>query len=231
MYKKRIFNLISLMINFAIVLVTISSISYAFRPDIVTENALLNYKGFASLKFFTNLSNLYVALTAFVMLVFNVKNAIDDTYKFPKFAVILKFSGTVAVTVTFLTVALFLSPLVMQSGKSYFVLFEGNSFLLHFLTPVLAIISSLFFEGYKDLKFKYTLTGMLPTVIYSIPYTIMVVIVGEENGGWADFYGFTLGGKMYAVPFVMLIMYSVSYLLGVLEWYIQKKMVSKNRLM
>ena len=31
---------------------------------------------------------------------------------------------------------------------------------------------------------------LIPVLIYSVLYYVMVVVVGEENGGWNDFYGF-----------------------------------------
>ena len=43
----------------------------------------------------------------------------------------------------------------------------------------------------------------------------MVIIVGQENGGWADFYGFNMGGKWYISMAAML---AAAYLIGLGLW-------------
>ena len=208
--QKKIFNLVSLLINFAIVIISIFSLTYAFRNDIIRENAFFNFEGWTSFRFFTNLSNLYVAIASGIFLVFNIKNYIDDTYSFPFWAFVLKFSSTVAVSLTFVLVVIFLSPLVVLGGGSYFTLFYNNSFLLHFTTPVLAIITHILFEKHENFSFRFALIGLIPTVVYSLVYLVMVGFIGENNGGWADFYGLTFGGNLWLAPFSMLGMYALT---------------------
>ena len=226
--NKRLKNTFSMLLNLSIVILSIMSLTYAFRSDIVVEDAFFNFKGFTSFRFFTNLSNLYVAVASLVMLKSNIKNAIYDTYEFPVLVSVLKFSATVAVSVTFVIVVIFLSPLVALGGRSYFTLFANNSFILHFLTPVLAIVSHMFFEEHKSFRFSFTLLGVVPTFMYSIVYLVMVVFIGESNGGWPDFYYFTFGGKLWAIPITMSLMYLLTFGLSVLLWFIQKKVQQKS---
>ena len=42
----------------------------------------------------------------------------------------------------------------------------------------------------KRLRFRDTLLALIPVLIYAIIYVVMVVVIGEEKGGWNDFYGF-----------------------------------------
>ena len=82
-------------INILIFVITAISILFCFRKD---GNWDLQ-KGKKSLRFFTILSNLFCAISA-LLLVFS------SSY----WAWALKYIGTVAVTVTFLTVMFFLGP-------------------------------------------------------------------------------------------------------------------------
>ena len=33
--------------------------------------------------------------------------------------------------------------------------------------------------------------------MYAVIYVTMVIFIGENNGGWYDFYGFNIGGFWY----------------------------------
>ena len=68
---------------------------------------------------------------------------------------------------------------------------------------------------------------LLP-VLYSILYFYEVVIVGAENGGWADFYGFTFGGNNKLVPFSCIGMYLATYLIARIELWANRYVSSKK---
>ena len=153
-----------------------------------------------------------------------MKNIIENRYDVPKWVAVLKFTATVAVTVTMLTVFLLLAPLWEINGDGYFTLFEGNNFFMHFVNPVLGIITFVFFEKTTELKFKYIFFGLLPTVLYSFLYMTMILI-----GHWTDFYNFTFGGVLWAIPISVLMMYLLTFFYGFLIWFSQKKILSKNK--
>lgn len=215
MKKKRLHNSMSIILNVSIVLFTVYAISVYFTND--SFDTLMAGKT-TWLRYFTNLSNILVAIASLVTLIFNCKMAYKDKFFLPKWVMVLKFSATVSVTLTLMTVVCFLAPITTKMGLSYFHLFEGNYFFLHFFTPVLAIISVIFFERTKDFKFKYCLFGILPTVLYSIAYIYQVVFVGKDNGGWPDFYHFTFGGNFKLVPIVGLAMYAVTFAFCAIIW-------------
>lgn len=232
--KERISNVWSLIINLSIVYFTISAIAYTFRSDIIVVDPWYGFVGFDSLKFFTSLSNILVALASFVMLIFNIKNLSKGTNYYPAWATTFKYLATVGVAVTFFTVAFFLAPAGPISGKSFLSFYTANSFFLHFLTPVLAIISFVLFEKMDNFKFSETLWGLLPVVLYAIVYVIMVVIVGSE-GGWPDFYGFTFGGSVWAAICSCVVMISLTWGLSVLirfvhiKWTLQKEKLPEEQ--
>ena len=99
---------------------------------------------------------------------------------------LLKYLGTASVTVTFLTVMVFLGPTMGYKSQ-----LEGWSFYLHVIGPLLAIISFCFLERIWPLSCVVALLGLLPVLLYGILYLYKVVITKQ----WEDFYGFNKNGK------------------------------------
>ena len=223
MKTQRICNVFSLIINLSIVYFTISGIAYSFRTDVIIDDPWYGFVGFASLKFFTNLSNILVAIASFIMVIFNIKSLLKDRREYPDWALILKYLATVAVAVTFVTVVLFLGPGSIAEGRSYFEMFAHNNFFLHFFTPVLAVVSFVLFEKIDYFQFRDALWGVLPVLLYAIVYFFMVVVVGTEYGGWPDFYGFTFGGNFIAAVCSCIVMLSGTWGISLLIRYMQQK--------
>ena len=132
------------------------------------------------LRFFTLLSNLLSAFASLVALFFLRNGGL------PHGVWLLKYLGTASVTVTFLTVMVFLGPTMGYKSQ-----LEGWSFYLHVIGPLLAIISFCFLERIWPLSFVVALLGLLPVVLYGILYLYKVVITKQ----WEDFYGFNKNGK------------------------------------
>ena len=109
----------------------------------------------------------------------------------PAWVWLLKYIGTVTVTVTILTVFLFLGPSI---GKGWAQkLLTGPDFFLHLVNPILALITFCFFER-RSMTFGQALTGLVPVLLYGFLY-IYKVIYAPEGKRWKDFYGFVRGGK------------------------------------
>lgn len=225
--NDKIKNIISMILNIIIIISTVYAISTFFTGKVTEGN--MQVTGFAFLRFFTNLSNIFVSLASLIMLVFNIKNIKSGTNEFPERVMTVKFIATVSVTVTFVTVVIFLAPLFASMGLGYLTLFKGSMFFLHFTTPIIAIISVLFFERCGNLAKKNAVLGLIPVFLYSIVYIVMVVFIGAENGGWNDFYGFTFGGKMQLVPVSLAAMYGLTLALSFAEWKIYSLVNSKNK--
>lgn len=200
-----------LVLNLAVAALTVMAVYNYFTggPDALGS---VNAQTF---RYFTTDSNLLMALIAVIYAAFNVVCLVRPQTAEPEWLHILKFVGTAAVSVTFVTVVIFLGPTAaMRSGmRGYLRMFEGNVFFLHFLCPVLAIISFALLERGARLTPAQNLWALIPTVVYSIVYLIMVVLIKHP---WPDFYGFTFGGRLWAVPLSMAAMYLLTYGLATL---------------
>ena len=165
-----------------------------------------------------------MAVVSVLMLIINIKNLINDSNDCPNWLVVLKHTSTVAVSVTFVTVVFLLAPSYAILGKGYFTLFLGTHVYMHLLNPLLAIISFVFFENWRKISFKESLLGLIPVGLYAILYITMVVIVGEANGGWRDFYNFTFGGHNWVIPFSVIGMLLMTFLISIVltKWHNKK---------
>lgn len=207
--KVVVFNALSLAFNVAVVVLTAYS-----TIDMMLGGITGNMSdGVRVFRYFTNLSNILVAIGAGAIIPFNIQSLITRKEETPFWATVFKFSGTVSVTVTLLTVILFLGPL-----QGFEIMFMGPCLYLHLITPLLAIVTFVAFEAYNAIPFGYTFFGLAPTVAYSIVYFIAVVVVKA----WQDFYGFTFGGKMWAIPLMLIAMYGATYLFALGLWALRK---------
>ena len=223
MKNKRRDSVISLIINLCVVIFVAMIMWINFRSDFVHDDAWFGFTGWHCFRFFTVLSNIFLAITSIIMIVFDVKNIVNNKYEIPKWATILKFMGTVATTVTLMTVVLLLAPLWEINGDGYFTLFRNNNFFMHLVNPVLGIITFIFFERTKEFKLKNVLFGLLPTFVYSILYLTMVF-----TGVWPDFYYFTFGGYMWAAPISAIVMYLLTFTYAFLIWFFQRKWINRK---
>jgi len=222
--KKK--AVISLILN---ILICISSFYALTRYFYSTGDGNMQVKGVESLRYFTNLSNYYVAIASAIMIPYGIKN-IKNEVIYPQWLIKLKHSATVTVTLTFLTCVVFLGPLTALRFanywgffKGYLFIFSGNVFYLHFLTPIMAIVGFSFFDCGNNLTKKNALGCTIPVFIYGVLYFYKVMYVGAENGGWYDFYSFTFGGKVVMIPIVAVIMFFVTYGIANIERKIYNK--------
>lgn len=196
---KKIFNIISLILNLLIVAFTVYAVSTFYTG---TGSGNMMVQGTESFRFFTVDSNILAAVMSAVMLVFNIKRIKNADCKIPTAVRLVKFMSTVAVTLTMITACFFLSTVYTLE-----LMISGSCFFLHLITPLLAIFACTVFEAEEKMSFKKMLSGLVPTVVYGTVYVIMVLVLGKENGGWEDFYSFNSGileNKWYLSIFIML---------------------------
>ena len=117
----------SIIINIIIFLSTLIILLSYFRKD----GAWDIDQGLKQFRFFTVLSNTFCAVAALMMAVSQLGDGV------PQPVLQIKYMATVSVTVTLLTVLLFLAP--TQGG--YIKWLSGDFFYIHLLGPVLAIAS------------------------------------------------------------------------------------------
>ena len=156
-------------------------------------------------RFFTCQSNVLCAASALCMAVAR------GTGNVPEWVWILKYMGTAAVTVTMLTVFLFLAPSV---GKGWYgvLLKERHDLFMHLLTPVMALVSFCVFEE-RGMTFTQSLWGLLPVVLYG-PLYLYRILYAPEGKRWDDFYGFNKGGR-WPVMFTVMVTGTFLICLGI----------------
>lgn len=151
--------------------------------------------------FFTTLSNVLMAVCALACSLRLLQG------KMTRRTELLYYAGTSAVGLTFLIVVVFLSPLQIFTGGSYFDMFRHDGLFFHLLNPAAAVLCFALTLGEHRMERKDRLLCLLPTVAYSLVYLFQVVIL--QN--WPDFYSFTFGGKFWLAPIDLVVMYGISY--------------------
>ena len=144
-----------------------------------------DHMGLRTFCMFTVNSNILAAASMAMVIPYTLDGLRKHNYHLPRWIVVLVYAGVTAVALTFLISLLILAPV-----KGFVLIFTGSRFFLHGVCPILAILAFCFFMSAQKLRFVDSLIALIPVLIYSVLYTVMVVVVGEENGGWNDFYGF-----------------------------------------
>ena len=161
------------------------------------KNGVLSAPGMGSLKYFTVLSNLLqgVASVAYVL---SVGYALAKKgAHVPRGIVRLKYAASVSVSLTFLTVVLFLGPVF-----GFWGMFDGPSFWFHLIVPLTAALDFCALDREGCVSFRDSFIAIAPMLIYGAFYALNIIVNGlGEPGHSNDWYGFAAGGiKTY--PFV-----------------------------
>ena len=155
-------------------------------------------------RFFTVQSNVLCAAASLLYAAASLAGPV------PEWIRMLKFAGTAAVTVTLLTVFLFLAPSI---GKDWVqALLKGGDIFMHLITPLLALFTFCVLEK-KDLSFSQSLLGLLPVALYGPLYLYKIRFAPEEKR-WEDFYGFNKGGR-WPVSFAAMLLGTFLICLGI----------------
>ena len=165
---------VSFVINLIIFAVTTVLVIGLFRKD---GNWCLE-RAKNAFRFFTVQSNVLCAISSLAMMIFPAAN----------WAYFLKVIGTAAVSVTLMTVLLFLGP---TYGYQY--MFKGSDLFMHLLTPIMALVSLCAFER-SGISLAESFIGVIPVALYG-PLYCYKTIFAPEGKRWDDFYGFNKDGK------------------------------------
>lgn len=168
----------SIIINALIFVTTFAIVISHFQEDGVWR---FRY-GLKQFRFFTNLSNILCAIAALLMAISQIGGGIT------RFVFLLKYLGTVSLTLTFLTVLLFLAP--FQGGFAKW--FGGEFFYTHLIGPLLAILSFCLMER-RPMSLGTAMMGLIPMLLYGALYLYKVMLAPEDQR-WEDFYGFNRNG-------------------------------------
>ncbi len=149
------------------------------------EDENFDHMGIETFCMFTVNSNIFMGIAMFLTLPYCVDGLRNKYFRLPDWLVRLQFVAATALTLTFLVSLFVLAPV-----KGFVLIFTGSRFFLHGLNPILAIVVFCFVVKDLHLRFGATFLSLIPVFIYACIYYTLVEVVGEENGGWNDFYGF-----------------------------------------
>ena len=144
-----------------------------------------DHMGLRTFCMFTVNSNLLCALGMIMTVPYTVDGMVKKRFHLPNWLVCLLFAGVTSVALTFLISLCVLSPV-----KGFVLIFTGSRFFLHGLCPILAIAAFCFFIYSHVITFRESVYALIPVMLYAMVYYFMVEILGPDNGGWDDFYGF-----------------------------------------
>ena len=168
--------------------------------------------------YFTNISNLYVGFVAIFNALFLFLSFVKGKMMYPKLLSLVKYFGLTMTTLTFMAVLLILAPVT-----SYPYMYSGVKIFTHLITPLLAIISYLFFEEKNEFKWKESWLGVIPPSIYCLVYIINVVICKS----WPDIYKANTKGLWYLYALgVFALSIAITQGIYFLKKYIDKKLTN-----
>lgn len=119
--------------------------------------------GTAVFLYFTVQSNIFIILMALITLVDEVVSIFTKKSFMNQVLLYIKFSATVAITITFIVFFTMLAPLL---GPDYLLSF--NNFSLHAIVPIIAIVDFILFDTKINLSYPKSLFGCIPPLCYMI---------------------------------------------------------------
>ena len=124
--------------------------------------------------YYTCDSNLFLLAVSAVVLCSCVRLLLGRDSRLSCRLLLFRYFATCTTTVTFLVVVLIFAPLA-GPGAYPRLLLKGSLKYMHFLCPVLALISFLFSEDHSYLRFRHTLYAMIPTFLYALVTVVLNV--------------------------------------------------------
>ena len=133
-------------------------------------------------EWFTTISNTITCFGACMITPFAVEGIRRKHFAFPRWISMFFYSGMVCTTLT-MVMAIFLI-----SWTDPELAFGGYNSYLHFVCPIMVIISFFMVESGFIYTAREALLAAVPVIVYTAIYAFEVVVIGEENGGWEDMY-------------------------------------------
>lgn len=213
-------------INLIIILSSAIGISWAvFGGQAINLNSFL---------YFTNLSNIFVMVIAVIFARKQCKQLKGQKQTYSANLMLFKYIATVAITITFLVYSGLLLPEILVAGD-YHKLFTVNNFTLHYITPILTILSFFLFDKNYIPKNKHSFLTIFAPLSYFVFAIVLSLLPGQgffgselepakfpyfflnyETNGWFDLSGgiFKLGVFWWVIIlFVIISALSYAYIL------------------
>lgn len=140
--------------------------------------------GIRSFCLFTVNSNILAAAGMMQVFPYALDGLRKNNYHLPNWVVVFLYTGTAAVTLTLIISLALLTPI-----KGISLMFSGPNFFLHGVCPVITVCAFIFFISDHRVTLKESFWALVPVLVYGVVYFVMVLVIGEDKGGWEDFYG------------------------------------------
>ena len=168
---------------------------------------------------FTGLSNVFIGLVCLECAIYRI---IKKEITLPAYLLLIKIIALADITITFVITATYLAPSI---GSSWWRLYINNNLFNHFLTPLLAVITFLILERYREFSWKYCFLSLVPLLLYGVLYLTNVYTHLTPEGKTDltyDIYGFCRFGTGILVLFLIGFM-AISFGLTLLYWFLNKQ--------
>ena len=140
---------------------------------------------------------MFVAIASLIVAVCDIRILAGKSDHIPDAVLMTKFMGVAGTTMTMCATFLFLLP-----HYGVFVI-SGSLFIVHAVTPLIVLLSFVLLETTCHITVPKSLIGVIPMMVYGLVYMVEVGFIGEQNGGWADFYAYNRGGHWLASGILM----------------------------
>ena len=172
-------------------------------------------------RFFTVQSNIFMGIVALIFAINEIKLLKGKIKNIPLWMYVLKMVATTSVFLTFFVVFAYLGNIV-DGGVG--LLLQNSNLFFHLIIPVVSIFAFILFEKNIDIKFKYTLYGIIPSFLYEIYYVINILIHMEDGkvSPVYDWYYFVQNGVSTAF-IVAPMMLLITYILCLILWKVNRK--------
>ena len=215
-------NKISIVLNSIIVILSIIGTIFMLEGiEFMGPEHTLAATRIEMFKFYTVDSNILMGVVSAVFIVFELRLIKGKIDIIPTQVYVLKLIGTVGVTLTFLTVVLYLGH-IAENG--FFSMFMNTNLFFHFIIPVLSMITFIFLEKTDQIKFKHTFIGTTTMLVYAVFYVINILL-HIENGKVSpkyDWYWFVQQG-IWSMIIVLPLMIVFTYIISLCLWKLNKK--------
>ena len=180
----------------------------------ITASDKFSHRGLDKLRYFTVLSNLLFGLTSAIWSVVLMRLLKGQEASHIRLWLILKYTGTVAIGLTFVVVMAFLGPMY-----GYDSMFQGGNLFFHLLVPVIGIFEFILLNAEGQLRFSDSYYTLIPIILYGIWYIWNVVTNGARGN---DLYGFFKWGNVGAAIIMIVLLLVVWGLAHLFRWAREK---------
>ena len=199
---------LAIILSILVVAITLVGIKTHMEPD----------NPFLFFRYFTTLSNILASIGSVLTISISINSIKEQEFFCPNWLAKLLFVCVVSISITFFINIFLIVP--TQGAEAY----TGTNFYFHYVCPILFMILFAIVCDDVYFTFKDRMLALLPVILYSIAYVIMVIVIGEEKGGWPDFY-YTTKYVQFHIAFILVyvIFFIVTNVIANIHNYLVKK--------